>query len=139
MQKAAILAILLASLTMTPALAFAQQGQQVQCAVGYTGGAERVVLTFGAYNTQTLVDQDASACTDLISTGQWVGADKYADWHTRGYQLLCQIWFSPTSSADVYAQPFIADRTVGYQTCTDGENARELVTYTNVGAAQDLP
>lgn len=123
------------AVALLPVTAYAQT-QQVQCAIGYVGGAEHVVLTFGAYNVQTLIDDSASACTDLIATGNWIGVDKQANWKDRGYQLLCQVWFGPTMSADVYSQPLVADRLIGYQTCGEGGNS---VVYTDVGPAADVP
>ena len=60
-----------------------------------------VVVGLASRNNQGLVQDDAAICSNLIRTGQWVGADKFQDWdRIDGVSRVCLV-HSMSDSAGV--------------------------------------
>jgi hypothetical protein len=116
---AMFLATLLLATAMLPASSFASG--IIDCAVGYVGGDERVVITMASPESGQGIRDSGSFCTQLIGSGNWVGANKFTDWERIGYQRLCYVQFTNGESVIVHAHPEFDSRVVGYQLCLAGD------------------
>ena len=72
----------------------------VHCAVGYVGGPELVVMTFGGQYDGSGVRDTGSYCADWIGSGVWTGVDKYRDWDNSGFVKACTA-IAPTLGQNV--------------------------------------
>jgi hypothetical protein len=77
-------------------------GKFVRCSVATVEYPMAAVMDFASTNHQGLVDDDAAACSSLIGTGYWMGADKYTDWESDGYTPACTVTFNSDEQINVY-------------------------------------
>lgn len=95
--------------------------EPVRCAVGYTGAPDQfVVVTVGTTPDQTLVDDAAGLCTDLIASGGWTGANKDWPWQLdRNVKMVCIATVGTIAVADinVYAAPDVMSTADAYAMC----------------------
>lgn len=104
---------------LVPSAALAAPTQYIRCTVGYVGGSQYVVVGLASVNSQALVQDDAAVCSYLISTGDWVGVDKFREWdNVAGVDRQCQVELDSANSVIVWSKNDASSLVLAGAVCT---------------------